>query len=228
MAEIEAFKRHRTVNTEQLSPDLRRRALATLTDPRLGDRVRIASGARTKAHQERLYAEWKAGRYNVPVVADPNRKVWDPYMPGGFVYGSRHMVQPDGYAHAIDFDFVPGPDDWPLLEVVAKSHGLRRTVPSEGWHYELDRAWRPPAPEPSLPPDPTATETETMTLVEVHDVPFTDPGDPLLILCGPWGWQRVVQGHAKTWYRERNPNRTHIHASAMEEQFPAEKFRGDL
>lgn len=126
-------------SVDGLHPELRERAEALLRDPRLEQRVYIISGVRTYAHQKWLYDEWCAGRYRVPVVANPDRVLANGRK------GSLHMVQEDGYAYALDFDFMAGGDDWGLLEAVAGDYALVRTVPSEGWHYEADltQQWGP-------------------------------------------------------------------------------------
>lgn len=162
------------VRVAQLHPDLKRRLARLLGDHRLGGKVRIASAVRTYAEQKDLYDRWKAGTYKVPVVARPGT--------------SNHEVRSDGYGHAVDLDFAPHPDDWVLLERVAREHGLRRTVPSEGWHYELDPAWV----EPQDTPEP---QEET-----VHELVF-DAGRNAWYLAGPAGLVRIINPDRLNAYR---------------------------
>jgi hypothetical protein len=81
---------------------------------RAGVEIRIVSGFRSMDHQRVLYAQFRAGRGNL--AAQP-----------GF---SNHQS-----GHALDLNTsTPGVRAW--LEAHARDYGFRRTVPSEGWHWE--------------------------------------------------------------------------------------------
>ena len=94
---------------------------------------------RDRAKQERFFAAYKAGKG--PLAADPNRTLrtgsafpydWTPK-------GSWHMVQGDGYGHAVD---LKRPWNRSRAQARAEVHphlarmGLRATVRSEWWHVQ--------------------------------------------------------------------------------------------
>lgn len=127
------------VNLVDLHVELRARIRRTLLSPALSGKARASSGARTYAHQQRLYASYKAGRGNL--AANP-----DYTWPNGR-QGSAHMVQKArGYkrgnlsnahsvAYAIDVGFY-GSRLWSTLASTAAANGMILTVPGEPWHFE--------------------------------------------------------------------------------------------
>lgn len=118
------------VDLAHLHPELRRRIEKTINDPRIKNIVTIVSGARTYAQQKRLYDLYLQGRGNL--AANP-----DSHGINGRV-GSKHQVQKDGWAYAVDFGLkVHTLANERLVEHVANEHGLVRTVPSEWWHFEI-------------------------------------------------------------------------------------------
>lgn len=98
-----------------------------------GCEVWISSSTRSYATQKDLYQRWLAGTYNTPYVANPDRLVGE--SPWGWnVYGSYHMIQADGYSHALDLGHRGVSND--EFEGMAVSCGLVRTVPREFWHRQ--------------------------------------------------------------------------------------------
>ena len=79
-----------------------------------GVSIIVVSGFRTMQKQRELYAAYKAGRGNLAA-------------PPGY---SNHQS-----GHALDLNTKgSGVNAW--LVAHAATFGFRRTVPSEGWHYE--------------------------------------------------------------------------------------------
>lgn len=120
-------------------PETARRVRRLLTDPALGGRYGIVSSVRTYEQQKALYVRYKAGRGNL--AANPDRTLrtgsgwrylWEPK-------GSWHMVQADGYGHAVDLK-----RPWnhsrskarQLVHPLLPLYGLKATVPSEWWHVQ--------------------------------------------------------------------------------------------
>ena len=182
MLTLESFKMHSAVNTEQVVPELRERTLNTLTDPRLGMRVKIISGYRSNSQQRWLYDRWIRGEYNVPVVARP-----------GF---SKHET-----GNAVDLAFVDSRNkDWPLVLKVATEHGLRRPLVVEPWHYELNRSWVPSQPVTPTPTLPKLEERNPMFLVKTFFL--GDKNAPMYLLVTPFLWSVCRQEHTVKYYRD--------------------------
>lgn len=125
-------------NLRGVHPVLAYRVKRLLAEPSLS-RYGTYPAVRDRAKQEALFAKWKAGRGNL--AADPNRTLrtgasfpydWTPK-------GSWHMVQGDGYGHAVDLK-----RPWNRSRAQARAevhpflerHGLRATVRSEWWHVQ--------------------------------------------------------------------------------------------
>lgn len=117
-----------------IHPELERRwALLVARTWMFGAEVWIEAGERSYETQADLYRRWQAGTYNVPAVANPDRVVGA--SPWGWpVVGSYHMVQADGYSHALDIGWRGLPDA--IMREVAWSCGLRQTVAGEKWHFQ--------------------------------------------------------------------------------------------
>ena len=99
----------KNVNLKQVHPEvlLRWASLASFFEERYRGRPLVVSGARSKEHQERLYANYKRGAG--PLAANPNRK-WNPADKDSG-QGSRHQVQKtaQGVASlALDIRMPPG------------------------------------------------------------------------------------------------------------------------
>lgn len=117
-----------------------RRLFALAETEGLGD-LMVYSGARTYAHQKRLYQAFIARGRTHPLVANPDR---------GF--GSKHQTRPSSrYRHgnlpnrrtaafAADFQWTsfkrPTAEDQQRLKDLAGRVGLEATVRSEWWHFE--------------------------------------------------------------------------------------------
>jgi len=125
-------------NLRGVHPVLAHRIRLLLAEPKLS-KYGTYPAVRDRAKQERLYAAYKAGRGNL--AANPNRTLrtgssfpydWTPK-------GSWHMVQGDGYGHAVD---LKRPWNRTRAQARAEVHpfldryGLRATVRSEWWHVQ--------------------------------------------------------------------------------------------
>jgi len=116
--------------------DFRIRGL--LSEPSLR-RYGTYPAVRQRAKQEALYARYKAGRGNL--AANPNRVLrTGPSFPYDWTpKGSWHMVQGDGYGHAVDLRRPVGVTramaDRAIKPFLAK-WGLKQTVRSEWWHLQ--------------------------------------------------------------------------------------------
>lgn len=130
------------VNTENLHPELVARAVALCADV---PGLQVVSGCRAKGQPSRpgvpapLNSQWyfweryQAGRGNM--AADPEK------VSASGWHGSRHMVQPDGYGHAIDWA-KPARTPWAEVHRAAEAHGLAFPLASrerygrwaEDWH----------------------------------------------------------------------------------------------
>ena len=155
-------------------PETARRVRRLLADPALGGRYGITSSVRTYEQQKRLYLRYKAGVGNL--AANPDRTLttgpawpydWKPK-------GSWHMVQADGYGHAVDLH-----KPWnhtrararALVHPLLPTYGLKATVPSEWWHVQAltSNGWvnEPPMPLPNLP-DLDEMEDEMIALIDTE------------------------------------------------------------
>lgn len=139
-------------NLRGVHPVLAYRVEQLLAEPSLS-RYSIYPAVRTRAKQEALYAKWKAGRGNL--AANPNRTLrTGPEWPYDWTpKGSWHMVQGDGYGHAVDLK-----RPWNRSRAQARAdvhpflarYGLKATVASEFWHVQAltSRGWVPgPTPD---------------------------------------------------------------------------------
>lgn len=151
-----------SVNTANLHPELDRRLAAFFAHPTIVDRCKIVSAERSRASQVRLWLQSQATG-NPPSAANPYRTIGVDEQ-GRKWTGSYHMLQPDGRVHAVDLRRY-GTLTWGQLEPVANTFGLRRTVPSEDWHYQaavlrggrlvfFDAPALVAPPTPVLPPAP--------------------------------------------------------------------------
>lgn len=116
-----------------------------------GCEVWISSSSRSYATQKDLYRRWVNGTYKTPYVANPDRVV-GPSPFGWTIHGSYHMIQADGYSHALDLGHrgLSNGD----FDDLAVSCGLVRTVPKEFWHrqwFSRDVLFDAPALEDDMP-----------------------------------------------------------------------------
>ena len=135
------------VNVADLHPELRHRIREFCV--KSGLPVQIRSGARTHAHQLRLYKAFVARGRSHPLVANPN------YLhPTTKQRGSAHMVQrPFEYRHgnlpndkpwayAVDVMWISGyptRSEQQEMHRRAQGFGLYANVPSEWWHLVATR-----------------------------------------------------------------------------------------
>jgi hypothetical protein len=127
-----------------------------LIDARLEGRVRISSGYRTTAQQERLYADYIRRDRRPPRVAKPGT--------------SNHER---GLAADLDLAWRT-PFGWPYVHGIAQEYGLTFPVPGEPWHVEPRRG-APPLTDPEPPGDELMfTAAELVTEALMRDVPEHD------------------------------------------------------
>jgi hypothetical protein len=93
----------------------------------------ITSSSRSYETQTSWYKLWIAGQWPTGPVANPDQFWgWAPWgMP---MYGSLHMVQKDGYSHALDV--VCGGANTVEFQAVAWQCGLRFPERGEYWHCQ--------------------------------------------------------------------------------------------
>lgn len=118
-------------------PELRRRyeLLVARCWARSWD-VGITSSTRSEAQQREWYRLWQAGEWPA-LVADPDRIYCKaPDELGDWIAtGSMHMVQADGWSHALDLWWLgPSPDEF---KAEAYQCGLHPVEPTENWHYQF-------------------------------------------------------------------------------------------
>lgn len=124
-------------NLRGVHPVLAFRVRRLLSEPSLS-RYSIYPAVRDRAKQEALYARYKKGG---TLAANPNRTLrTGPSFPYDWTpKGSWHMVQGDGYGHAVDLK-----RPWNRTRAQARAethpflerHGLKATVASEFWHLQ--------------------------------------------------------------------------------------------
>lgn len=151
-------------------PLLAYRVELLLADPALGDRYGVTSGARSVAQQRSLFNRYLRGEGNL--AANPDRAI---STSAGFPYswtprGSWHMVQPDGFAHAVDLK-----RPWWHTRAKARSvvhpllpkYGLKATVSSEWWHVQAltSSGW---VNGPQLP-NTSEEEDDMIVLIDEND-----------------------------------------------------------
>jgi hypothetical protein len=128
-----------------IHPVFRARLEALAADPRMKGQLAIESAARTLEEQRMLYAAFLSGTGNT--AANPDRTIAPAAYGLAIAQGSWHMVQPDGFAYAVDVaTFRLSPDVYAALPAVAAEYRLQQTVLKTGVGLP------PSAP----PPDPCA------------------------------------------------------------------------
>lgn len=148
----------------------------------------ISAATRSRALQESLRTAFLAGTYKVPDVADPNALgSWSPW--GWRTRGSKHMIQADGYSHALDL-WRAGSTEQEFKDD-ANACGLSQTVKHEWWHLQ---AWEGglwfPITDPKLLGQVLTTqsvEEEEDDMTPVYKKPTVRPG------TGPGTTQTLVQ-----------------------------------
>lgn len=110
--------------------------------------VGVTSATRSYDEQRTLYRAWLRGTGNY--AANPDQVLGNsPFLPTWKVRGSYHMVQADGYSHALDLHWQQCSDE--QFKKAAELFGLRQTVPGENWHYQwwdTTGIFKPVLPEP--------------------------------------------------------------------------------
>ncbi len=98
--------------------------------------ISITSSTRTEATQRLWYGLWQQGLWP-NLVADPDRYYCQaPDELGGWTAkGSMHMIQQDGYSHALDLAWW-GPSAT-QFRLEAFECGLRAVESTENWHYQF-------------------------------------------------------------------------------------------
>lgn len=114
--------------------------------------IGVTSATRSFQEQLSLYQSWKNGTGNY--AANPIQRIGPSPLGDWSVQGSYHMIQADGYSHALDLHWQQcSPED---IQEAAELFGLLQTVPGENWHYQwwdthgvFDPIISPPVARPS-------------------------------------------------------------------------------
>lgn len=115
------------------------------------------STVRTYDEQLVLYNRYLAGIGNQAAAPWASYNYQSPW--GWLARGSLHMVQADGYGHAIDYGLI---GDWNRFHEMAAFHGIGFPVPGERWHAQwwdhrgIYQNHLPPAPQPPKEEDDMA------------------------------------------------------------------------
>jgi hypothetical protein len=152
--------------------------------------IGVTSSTRTEETQRQWYALWLQGLWP-NLVADPDRYYCQaPDELGGWTAkGSMHMIQADGWSHALDL-YWWGPSAT-QFRLEAFECGLRAVESTENWHYQFWDVSREVFPCHDEGEDmPSAKEIAEAILdepVQVHDY---DTGQTLTIpLRQAEGWR---------------------------------------
>ena len=174
----------RAASVDRLHPEFARRINAAYRDGRLpGEFFVVISGQRTYAQQKTIYDAWQLYRRTNGkqgrglMAANPDYKRRDGTK------GSRHQVQPDGHAYALDLDItyaglaaladgaawnskVNVKAAWALLHEVCEDHGVQFPLKDhprnpERWHAQVFKHYStdPDAWFPVAHPVPTVVTT---------------------------------------------------------------------
>lgn len=92
----------------------------------------ISSSSRSYETQSAWWDLYQHGLW--PARVAPPDQIWGPSPWGWEARGSLHMIQEDGYSHALDLGWR-GPFDFQIFEV-AKACGLRFPEQGEDWHAQ--------------------------------------------------------------------------------------------
>ena len=123
------------VRIDGLHPKFVARLEAFFADSRITNNVKVCSGVRSYADQERFYKKYRAGRGNL--AADPDRRFGAKALDGkGMWRGSWHMEQFDGWGYAVDFRLVGKVLNTRDVNRIATEYGIQPTVASEWWHHQ--------------------------------------------------------------------------------------------
>ena len=151
------------VRIDGLHPKFVARLEAFFADKRVVGNVKVCSGVRSYADQQRLYAKYKAGRGNL--AANPDRRFGTKGLDGqGIWRGSWHMEQLDGWGYAVDFRLVGKVLSTADVNGIAAEYGIRPTVASEWWHHQ-------PRKSTDWFPAPAMSKDGRKPLSERHDAP---------------------------------------------------------
>jgi hypothetical protein len=96
--------------------------------------VRITSSSRSYQTQLAWYRLDQAGLWPTGPVANPDQ-IWGMTPWGWLAKGSLHMVQQDGYSHALDLSFVGATAS--QFRAIALPCGLRFPEAGEDWHCQF-------------------------------------------------------------------------------------------
>lgn len=104
--------------------------------------VSISSSSRSVETQRAWYALYLKGQWiqdgKPAIVADPDRDAGA--TPWAWrARGSLHMIQQDGFSHALDLGFSGGSHE--DLHAIANTCGLRFPEPTEWWHTQCFDAY---------------------------------------------------------------------------------------
>ena len=123
------------VRIDGLHPKFVARLEAFFSNEQIKGKVKVCSGVRSYADQQRLYKKYKEGRGNL--AANPDRRFGEKALDGqGIWRGSWHMEQNDGWGYAVDFRITGKGLTTADVNRIATEYGIRPTVPSEWWHHQ--------------------------------------------------------------------------------------------
>lgn len=169
-------------------PELSRRYTLLVGEMwRRGFDIWIASSSRSEAQQREWYALYLRGLWLVDgkpaIVADPDRDAGaTPF--GWNAHGSLHMIQRDGYSHALDLGSAGCTHA--QLHAIADLCGLRFPEPTEWWHTQAFDAYSGGV---FYPVSIVQEEGDDMQLVQCND------GDVAVFLRS---------GNTRSWVRDGN------------------------
>lgn len=180
-------------DTAQVHPTLVARVDAAYAEA--GLHGNCTSGGRTRAEQQALidgYANrlaWRGGGHR----DDPSNPFLH-FNPANPVGTSRHELQRDGWAYAMDM--APAPGSTPALQRVLAKHGLRLPYSAEPWHVEPVEAGLLPA----APHTTNEGEDDVPRKVSSFALNINKPQD---YASPPW---RTIRGLLAAWGEPVTPD----------------------
>lgn len=130
--------------------------------------IGITSSTRSYQEQATLYANYQNHTGNNAANPDQNLGA-SPF--GWEVHGSYHMIQQDGYSHALDLHWQQCTPE--QFAGIARQCGLHLTVPGENWHFQW---WDTNGIFEKPLPDPIALNNEEDEMTPVIHTPILRAG----------------------------------------------------
>lgn len=136
----------------------------------------VTSSSRSYEQQKEWYELYLQGKWP-NLVANPDR--YQGHSPWGWdAWGSMHMVQADGYSHALDIGWN-GPYDREA-HAIFEQYGIGFPESTEGWHAQWWDPWAGIYPV-LVPESPVLTPTPIHKEIDMYAViaPSDDASQPL-------------------------------------------------